>query len=212
MYFEAHNLYKKWDDFIVDVSFSAQKGSFTSIVGKSGSGKSTLLRIIAGILKSDSPQTKIMLDNKDITSLPLGKRDCGMVFQSPSLFQTMNVLENVAYGLRCQGFSKKDAHKKACEYLERFEIEHLASRDTENLSGGEAGRVSLARSLIVSPKLLLLDEPFSALDETLRKKLGEELKKQQQELGFTAIMITHDLTEAKFLSDTIITMEQGRVL
>lgn len=219
-YLECIGLYKNWaapsmSGVTVDVSFSAEKGSMTSIVGASGCGKSTVLRMMAGILKADkSPagtETRITLDGKDITDLPPGKRECGLVFQSGALFLHMTAEDNIAYGLVCRGIKKKEAREKAKEFLELFNIKELAGRYPETLSGGEAQRVALARTLIVQPKLVLLDEPLSALDAPMRKKLAREIVSMQKQIGFTAIMVTHDIGEAKMMSDRIILMENGRI-
>lgn len=132
-----------------------------------------------------------------------------MCFQNSSLFLNMTVQDNVGYGLCCNGISKKESRKQAVEFLKIFEMQDFAKRYPETLSGGEAQRVSLARTLIVHPKLILLDEPLSALDVHLRKNLAEEIRKMQQKMGFTAIMVTHDLTEAKMMSDRIIAIKDG---
>ncbi len=197
----------------VDVSFQAQKGSMTSIVGASGCGKSTVLRLIAGILRADRravPMT-IQLDGKDITKLPPGKRECGLVFQSGALFLHKSVEDNVAYGLECRGMKKREARQQARDFLALFNMQDFAKRYPETLSGGEAQRVALARTLIVQPKLVLLDEPLSALDAPMRKKLAEEIVSLQKKVGFTAVMVTHDIREAKLMSDRIILMEKGRI-
>lgn len=219
-YLECIGLYKNWaapsmSGVTVDVSFSAEKGSMTSIVGASGCGKSTVLRLMAGILKADKSsagtKTRITLDGKDITDLPPGKRECGLVFQSGALFLHMTAEDNVAYGLVCRGIKKKESREKAREFLELFNMKELAGRYPETLSGGEAQRVALARTLIVKPKLVLLDEPLSALDAPMRKKLAREIVSMQKRIGFTAIMVTHDISEAKMMSDRIILMEKGSI-
>ncbi len=206
----CEGLYKKWDSVTVDISFDAAEASFTSIVGQSGSGKSTVLRLIAGLETSDSPHTCITLGGRDIGSLPPGKRECGMVFQNSSLFLHKSVQDNVGYGLRCKGLSKKESRRQAVDFLATFRMQDFARRYPETLSGGEAQRVALARTLIVRPRLVLLDEPLSALDASLRMALGREIRAMQQQLGFTAIMVTHDLREAKELSDRIIVMKKGK--
>lgn len=213
-YLEVENIYKIWKSanstLSVDLSFSADLGSFTSIVGPSGSGKSTVLRIIAGLLKNDKPH-KIILNNKDITSLEPNKRECGMVFQNSALFLHLTAKENVAYGLRCKGFSKKEAFSLAEDFLKKLKLENCIDRYPETLSGGEAQRVSLARTLIVKPKLVLLDEPMSALDAPLRKELGNFIRETQKSLNFTAIMVTHDINEAKNISDKILMLKSGKL-
>lgn len=197
----------------MDISFQAQKGSMTSIVGASGCGKSTVLRLIAGILKADrrTEDMRILLDGKDITKLPPGKRECGLVFQSGALFLHKSVEDNVAYGLECRGMKKKEARQQARDFLTLFTMQDFARRYPETLSGGEAQRVALARTLIIQPKLVLLDEPLSALDAPMRKKLAEEIVSLQKKVGFTAVMVTHDIREAKLMSDRIILMEKGRI-
>ncbi len=207
-FFECKNIQKKWDNIKINFSFKADKGTFTSIVGPSGSGKSTVLRIIAGLLKSDGTSS-IKLDGKDITNLAPGKRQCGMVFQNASLFLNMTVQDNVAYGLRCMNISKKEARRQAVEFLKLFNMQDFAKRYTETLSGGEAQRIAIARTLIVKPKLVLLDEPLSAMDAPLRRKLAGEIRNLQKTFGFTAVMITHDLNEAISMSDKIILMKDG---
>src|SRR5574344_665951 len=215
VYFEAKNLYKTWDTVTVDFSFSADRGTMTTIVGPSGSGKSTVLRLIAGLDKNDVRTDKslfscIMLDGSNITSLPPGKRQTGMVMQSGALFLNMTVEDNVAYGLQCQGISKKDARQQAQSFLAKFNLTGFSKRFPDTLSGGEAQRVALARTLIVHPKLVLFDEPLSALDAPLRKKLAEDIRTMQQETQFTGIMVTHDIAEAKAVSDKIILMHSGQ--
>lgn len=211
---ECHNLYKKFPDFDVDVSISVDEKSFVSIVGPSGSGKSTVLKMIAGLVqpekKSNQIVPQIFLQGKDITNLPCGKRDLGFVFQNSALFLNMSVVDNVAYGLVCRGERKKIAREKATEFLNKVGLKNFEKRNPETLSGGEAQRVALARTLIVEPKLVLLDEPLSAVDSELRKKLASDIKKMQQELGFCALMVTHDIDEAKTTGDKIIQIKDGR--
>jgi len=212
-YFSAENLNLDWENFHLEVSFSLEKGTMTSIVGPSGSGKSTILRLIAGLEKSTkSEKTKIILDEKDITNEKPAKRGIGMVFQKPALFTHMRVDDNVAYGLVSKGMSKKEGRKTAQEFLKKFNLEGFGERASENLSGGEAQRVSLARTLIVKPDLILFDEPLSALDAPLRKKLALEIRSLQKEFGFTGIMVTHDISEAKAVSDRIILIKGGSLV
>lgn len=210
MYFEAENLRQNFDSVQVDVSFSCEKGTMTSIVGPSGSGKSTVLRLISGLNESSSEQ-KILLDGIDVSNLPPAKRNIGMVFQSHSLFDHLKVDDNVAYGLVSGGMNKKEARLKAAEFIKEFGLEGFEKRYPETLSGGEAQRVALARTLIMNPKLVLFDEPLSALDAPLRKKLAALIRDLQKTHGFTGIMVTHDINEAKTVSNQIILMKRGKI-
>ncbi len=211
-YFIAKDLQADFDTVQVDVSFTAKKGSMTSIVGPSGSGKSTILRMIAGLEDGKkSPGKKIILDEKDITNLPPAKREIGMVFQNHALFDHLRVEDNVSYGLLSRGTKKKEARKLASDFLKDFNLEGFEKRMPQTLSGGEAQRVSLARTLITKPKLVLFDEPLSALDAPLRKKLSELIRQLQKTFGFTGIMVTHDIEEAKRISDRIILIKHGKL-
>lgn len=209
-YFTAENLKQKFDSIDIDVSFECEEKTMTCIVGPSGSGKSTVLRLISGLNKPCAEQ-KLILDGKNINFLPPEKRGIGMVFQSHSLFNHLRVEDNVAYGLVSKGMKKKEARKLAVEFLKSFELEGFEKRWPETLSGGEAQRVALARTLITKPKLVLFDEPLSALDAPLRKKLAVLIKKLQKDFGFTGIMVTHDINEAKTVSDKIILMKNGKI-
>lgn len=209
-YLEINNLHMDYDNISIDFSASIEKGKTLVIAGHSGSGKSTVLRMIAGLLNSGE-KAKIHLDNKDITKLPPNKRDIGMVFQSPCLFEHLKVIDNATFALDCKGLPKKQRHEIGRTWLERFGISELETRYPINLSGGEAQRVSLVRTLIAEPKIVLFDEPFSALDTPLRKKLTDDLKTWQKELGFTAILVTHDIEEAKKLGDKIIVLKSGQI-
>lgn len=209
-YFTAENLKQNFDSIDIDVSFECEEKTMTCIVGPSGSGKSTVLRLISGLNKPCAEQ-KLILDGKNINFLPPEKRGIGMVFQSHSLFNHLRVEDNVAYGLVSKGMKKKEARKLAVEFLKSFELEGFEKRWPETLSGGEAQRVALARTLITKPKLVLFDEPLSALDAPLRKKLAVLIKKLQKDFGFTGIMVTHDINEAKTVSDKIILMKNGKI-
>ena len=209
-YFTAENLSYSCPNFSLTASFACEKNTMTSIVGPSGSGKSTILRLISG-LEKNAAATKIILDSVNITHLPPAKRGMGMVFQKANLFNHMRVDDNVAYGLRSLGISKKESREMAAEFLKKFNLEGFGKRSPETLSGGETQRVSLARTLITKPKLILFDEPLSALDAPLRKKLAVEIRSLQEEFGFTAIMVTHDINEAKSVSDKIILIKDGKV-
>ncbi len=215
-YLECYNLYKKWETSTIDVSFCIEQKTLTSIIGPSGAGKSTVLKMIAGLLPIDKKEivehkTAIILDGKNITLLPPAKRNCGMVFQNNSLFLNMTVEQNICYGLKCKGIKKQECLKKSNEMLQLFNLENFAKRYPETLSGGEAQRVALARTLVVEPKLILFDEPLSALDQELRNRLASEIRSMQQNIGFTAIMVTHDIAEAEKISDRIIRIEKGRI-
>lgn len=220
-YFEARNLRKSWPGTRIHFSCSIEKGAMLGIAGRSGSGKSTVLRIIAGLLEADCEDKQkagsdapckplvLRLDGRDISTLVPAKRNVGMVFQSAALFPHMRVDDNVAYGLRCAGMSKKQSRTQAADFLKDFGLEGFAARYPESLSGGEAQRVSLARTLIVQPSLVLFDEPFSSLDAPLRKKLAADIRALQKKIGFTGILVTHDINEAKAMCDIITVLKDG---
>lgn len=205
-YLNVKGIHKTWDSVTVDFKLSCDKGQMICLLGPSGSGKSTILNIICGLEKNDDDYTgalEIELDGKRIENLPPRERNIGMVFQSGALFNHMNVVDNVAYGLISMGIKKAEARELASEYLLNFDLQGFDKRMPQTLSGGERQRVALARTLITQPKLVLLDEPFSALDTDLRLRMVQQLKDWQKKIGFTAIMVTHDENEAKFLGSCI---------
>lgn len=204
-YFSVKNLHKTWSSVTVDFSLECDKGTMTCLLGPSGCGKSTVLNIIAGLEKNDIAFF-IELDGQRIESLPPARRNIGMVFQSGALFNHLTVGDNVAYGLISQGVKKREARIRAAEYIKQFDLAGFENRMPQTLSGGEKQRVALARTLITEPKLVLLDEPFSALDTDLRHRMAQWLRDQQKKLGFTAIMVTHDQQEAQTVADKIVRM------
>lgn len=210
-YFTVQNLHKTWESVTVDFSLECDKGTMTCLLGPSGCGKSTVLNIIAGLEQNDelvgpSECFLIELDGIRIETLPPARRGIGMVFQSGALFNHLSVGDNVAYGLISQGVKKREARARAAEYIKQFDLAGFENRMPQTLSGGEKQRVALARTLITEPKLVLLDEPFSALDTDLRHRMAEWLRQQQKKLGFTAIMVTHDQQEAQTVSDNLVRM------
>lgn len=193
-----------------DINCSIAKGEFVTLLGPSGCGKSTLLRCIAGLTLVD--EGTILLDGQDIVPLSPQKRGIGMVFQSYALFPNMTVEQNVAFGLRMQKVNANDSHKRVTEVLQLVELNDYAKRYPHQLSGGQCQRVALARSLVTRPRLLLLDEPLSALDARIRKHLREQIRQIQRELNLTTIFVTHDQEEALTMSDRIFLMNQGRIV
>ena len=198
VYFQARNLRKTWQSeeqrLQVDFSLDLQAGEMVALLGPSGCGKSTVLR----------------LEGRSLLPVPPGKRQIGMVFQQPSLFPHLRTDDNVAYGLRCQGMGRAESRRQAMALLEGFGMKDFARRRPESLSGGEAQRVSLARTLIVRPKLILFDEPLSALDAPLRRRLAQDIRRMQEEFGFAGIFVTHDIEEAQLVADRIVRMEADR--
>lgn len=192
-----------------NISLDIQEGEFISLLGPSGCGKTTLLRIIAGFLTAGSG--KILIDGDDVSALPPNRRPLNTVFQNYALFPHMTVQQNVAYGPRRAGASKAEADRRALEALEMVGLAHLAPRSPRAMSGGQQQRVALARAIVNKPKLLLLDEPLSALDLQLRKRMQIELKQLQGRLGITFIFVTHDQDEAMAMSDRIAVMSNGRI-
>ena len=206
-YFTVKNIHKTWETVTVDFSLECEKGSMTCLLGPSGCGKSTVLNIISGLEKNDTDyeeKLEIQLDGQRIEKLPPRERVVGMVFQSGALFNHMNVVNNVAYGLISKGIKKKEALARASAFLPEFGLEGFDRRMPQTLSGGERQRVALARTLITEPKLVLLDEPLSALDADLRRRLALQIRDWQKTMGFTAIMVTHDVSEAETLADKIV--------
>ena len=206
-YLIVKNIHKTWESVTVDFSLECQKGTMTCLLGPSGCGKSTALNIISGLEKNDpdwQDRLQIELDGQRIKKLAPRLRGVGMVFQSGALFNHMNVVNNVAYGLISQGMKKKEALARASAYLSEFGLTNFDRRMPQTLSGGERQRVALARTLITQPKLVLLDEPLSALDADLRSRLAHQIRDWQKTMGFTAIMVTHDLVEAETVADKIV--------
>ncbi|MCQ6258240.1 ABC transporter ATP-binding protein [Pseudomonas sp. Q11] len=193
-----------------DINCEIHKGEFVTLLGPSGCGKSTLLRCIAGLTAVDAGQ--ILLDGQDIVPLSPQKRGIGMVFQSYALFPNMTVEQNVAFGLRMQKVAGEDSRQRVLEILRLVELHDFAARYPHQLSGGQCQRVALARSLVTRPRLLLLDEPLSALDARIRKHLREQIRQIQRELGLTTIFVTHDQEEALTMSDRIFLMNQGKIV
>lgn len=213
MFLELRNITKLYDkdNGIRNISFSVEHGEFVTLLGPSGCGKTTTLNIIGGFLKPDSG--KVILDGQDITEIVPEERPVSTVFQSYALFPHMNVLDNVSYGLRhlCR-MNKKAASEEAMKYLEIVGLKGYECSQVGNLSGGQQQRVALARSMATKPKLLLMDEPLSNLDASLRIKMRLELKNLQRKLGITMILVTHDQEEALSMSDKIIVMDKGDIL
>ncbi len=205
---EVKDLQKSYDNFNIAVDFTIAKGEFFSLLGPSGCGKTTTLRLIAGLEDCDSGSIK--LSGLDITKLPPQKRNLGLVFQDYALFPHLSVTENILYGLRKEKREIKERRLK--DLLALFKLEDLKDRSVRRLSGGESQRVALARALAVEPNLLLLDEPFAALDPALRQSLREELKELQKTLGLTIVFVTHNQEEALSLSDRIALLENGRIV
>lgn len=193
-----------------NIDFDIAQGEFVTLLGPSGCGKSTLLRCIAGLTAVDAGS--LQLDGQNLIPLPPQKRDIGMVFQSYALFPNMTVAQNVAFGLRMQKVSTQACGERVREALHMVELHTLAERYPHQLSGGQCQRVALARSLVTRPRLLLLDEPLSALDARIRKHLREQIRGIQQALGLTTVFVTHDQEEALTLSDRIFLMNKGQIV
>ena len=192
----------------IDARFA--EGRFTSLLGPSGSGKTTLLRIIGGFEAPDAG--RVTIGGADVTGLPLWKRRIGMVFQSYALFPHMSVAENVAYGLNRQGIRGAAAKAEVRRALDLVRLEGLDARRPKQLSGGQQQRVALARAIVTKPRVLLLDEPLSALDRRLRQEMQVELRRIQRDSGLTTIFVTHDQEEALTLSDRVAILDRGRIV
>ena len=211
-YLSIRGLHKSYGatSIFSDIHCEIEKGEFVTLLGPSGCGKSTLLRCIAGLTEVDGGQ--ILLDDQDLVPLSPQKRGIGMVFQSYALFPNMTVQQNVAFGLRMQKVGKDETAQRVEEVLRLVELHDYAARYPHQLSGGQCQRVALARSLVTRPRLLLLDEPLSALDARIRKHLREQIRAIQQELGLTTIFVTHDQEEALTMSDRIFLMNAGKIV
>lgn len=208
-YLEAKDIYKSFDkqEVLKGINLTVDQGEFVTLLGASGCGKTTLLRIIAGLEYAD--QGQVFLDGNDITSLAPEKRQIGMFFQNYALFEHMTVEENISYSLKLQKLPKDEIAERVNDMLRTVKLEGVNKRMPDMLSGGQRQRVALARSIISTPKVLLLDEPLGALDAALKKRMQEELKDLQHTLGITFIYITHDQEEALSMSDRIALMEDG---
>ena len=194
---------------VKDTSLTIEPGSFVTLLGPSGCGKTTTLRMIAGFESPD--EGEIYLGNEAINALTPNKRDTAMVFQSYALLPHYNIFDNVAYGLKLRKMDKETIRKKVMDILKLVGLEGMEGRMTNQLSGGQQQRVALARALVIEPGVLLFDEPLSNLDAKLRVSMRTEIRRIQQEVGITAIYVTHDQSEAMALSDNIIVMDKGVV-
>jgi sulfate transport system ATP-binding protein len=202
---------KRFGDFVAvdDVSLTVPDGSLTALLGPSGSGKSTLLRIIAGLETPDSG--RIMIQGNDATQTPAQHRDVGFVFQHYAAFKHMTVHDNVAFGLKIRKKDKAEIDQRVQELLALVHLDGLAKRYPSQLSGGQRQRMALARALAVEPKVLLLDEPFGALDAQVRKELRAWLRRLHDEVHVTTIFVTHDQEEAMEVAEQIVVMNVGKV-
>ena len=201
--------YAQGNAAVDNIHLRIEQNSYCCLLGPSGCGKSTTLRMIAGHESTTSGD--ILLDNRNITGLPAAARGTAMMFQSFALFPHLTALDNVAFSLKMKGVGKSERQTKAQTLLERVAMGHLSARFPAELSGGQQQRVALARALITQPRVLLLDEPLSALDPFLRIQMRAELRHWQRELGLTFIHVTHSQEEAMALADTMVVMNQGHI-
>jgi putative spermidine/putrescine transport system ATP-binding protein len=192
-----------------DLSISMQPGEMIALLGPSGCGKTTALRVLAGFETVDSGQVKV--DGAEIGHVPAQRRDMGMVFQSYSLFPNMTAIDNVAFGLQMRKEGKADRRRKAREMLDMVGLSPHADKYPHQMSGGQQQRVALARALVIQPRVLLLDEPLSALDAKVRLQLREQIRNLQLHLGITALFVTHDQEEALSMADRVCVMRAGRI-
>ncbi len=211
MYVEMRNIYKQYGSFTASnyVSFGVEKGKLVALLGPSGSGKTTLLRMIAGLENPSSGD--IYIDGKRVNDIPAAKRGIGFVFQNYALFRYMTVFDNVAFGLELKKVPKTEIKKRVKELLELTGLSGMEKRYPNQLSGGQRQRVAFARALAPNPQVLLLDEPFAAIDAKVRLELRTWLKDMVQKLGITSIFVTHDQDEAVEVADEIIITNQGRI-
>jgi len=207
---EIKNLSKYFDDFtaVKNVSFEVEEGGFFSILGSSGCGKTTLLRIIAGFQQES--EGEVIIHGQSMKGIPPEKRPVNIVFQNLALFPMMNVRDNVAFGLKMQKLNKTEINSKINEMLERVGLLGFENKKVTDLSGGQRQRVAIARSLVMNPSILLLDEPLGALDRKLREHMKVELKLLQKEIGTTFVYITHDQSEALVMSDKVAVMHNSQ--
>jgi putative spermidine/putrescine transport system ATP-binding protein len=192
-----------------NLDLEIEKGEFISLLGPSGCGKTTVLRMIAGFEKPNAGH--ITVDGEDVTHLNPAQRNVGMVFQAYALFPNMTIAENVAFGLKVAGKSVSEIKSRVAEMLELVKLPQLGDRYPYQLSGGQQQRIALARALAISPRILLLDEPLSALDAKIRVSLREEIRSVQRKLGITTVFVTHDQEEALSMSDRVVVMSEGRI-
>lgn len=211
MALEISNISKKFDDYVAlhDINLTVGEHEFVCLLGPSGCGKTTLLRVIAGLLEADTGQ--LLFEGRDLSQTPARERNFGIVFQSYSLFPNMTVGQNIGYGLRIRNENKSLIDQRVSELLALIKMTHLMDRFPWQLSGGQQQRVALARALAVDPRLILLDEPLSALDARVRNEMRQEIHDVQRRLGIPTIMVTHDQEEALMLADTIVCMNNGTI-
>ena len=210
-HFDLIDLEKRYGETLAvrGINLSLPENTYCCLLGPSGCGKTSLLRMIAG--HEDITSGKVFLDNQDISNEPPAARSTSMMFQSYALFPHLKVIDNVAFALKIMGVSKTERHARAMELLESVQLHTMSQRYPSQLSGGQQQRVALARALITKPKLLLLDEPLSALDPFLRIEMRSELKLLQRQLGITFVHVTHSQEEAMALADVILVMNDGKV-
>ena len=210
-FLRLENVGKRFGDqtVLASISLDVEQGEFLTLLGESGSGKTTLLRILAGFEQPTSG--RILLDGERLDVVPPHRRPIHTVFQSYALFPHMSVYDNVAYGLRVRGVARSETTARVEESLEKVRMERYAKHFPRQISGGQKQRVALARALVNRPRLLLLDEPLSALDANLRLEMQRELKLLQRDIGITFIFVTHDQSEALAISDRVVLLHRGKV-
>ncbi|MGD8442643.1 MAG: ATP-binding cassette domain-containing protein [Desulfobacterales bacterium] len=211
-FLEVRNITKMFGQFtaLSDISVGIKQGEFVSVLGPSGCGKTTLLRVIAGLEEQNSGS--VWIADRDVSREPVANRKLGIVFQSYALFPNINIIGNVQYGINRRQFSKSEREQRAMEMLELVGIEEQSHKYPAQLSGGQQQRVALARALAPSPSLLLLDEPLSALDARVRVYLRAEIRRIQETLGVTTVMVTHDQEEALTMADRVVVIDEGKLM
>jgi iron(III) transport system ATP-binding protein len=211
-YLAVEKVTKHFGRFVAlkDISFQAGRGEFLCVLGPSGCGKTTILRILAGLDMQNSG--RVLVQGRDVSSLPVSKRQMGIVFQSYALFPNLTAEANIGYGLKSRGLNRGEIENRIEELIRLVSLEGMGHKYPAQLSGGQQQRVALARAIALSPQLLLLDEPLSALDAKVRVMLRSEIRQLQRELGVTAIMVTHDQEEALTMADRILVMDHGKLV